>query len=202
MITPSRMRGVSLIELAITLSVLALSVFLAVPSWQQLQQKRDVTAAAEQLAAFLQTVQGAAVLHNEQLTVSLVHNDATDWCVGATLGGAACDCTVDDPIDSAYCAIDEAAQRVIQAPSGLSRMPGHSADTAFTFEPVRGLMINADLGNRHYFNLATEHNEFGLRVNMHPTGRVRICNFSTAGPVPGYADCPADGGFGISGTSP
>lgn len=199
---PSRMRGVSLIELAVTLSVLALAVSLAVPSWQQLQQKRDVTAAAEELAAFLQTAQGTAVRRNEQLTVSLVHNDAADWCVGATLGGAACDCTIDDSTDAAYCTIDGAPQRVGQGSSSLSQMPGHSTDMAFTFEPVRGLMINADLGNQHYFNLATEDSNFGLRVSMHPTGRVRICSLDADSPVPGYANCPADIILGITGTSP
>lgn len=191
MTIPSRMRGVSLIELAVTLSVIAVAVTLAVPSWEQLRQKRDVSAAAEELAAFLQSAQGAAVLHNEPLTVSLVHNNATDWCVGATLGAAACDCTIDDPANASFCQIGGAPLRIGQAESSLSQMAGHSTDTAFTFEPVRGLMINADLGNRHYFNLASEDDRFGLQVDMHPTGRVRICNVVLDTPVPGYANCPA-----------
>ena len=187
----SRMRGVTLIELAVTLSVLALAVTLAVPSWQQLRQKRDVTATAEGLAAFLLNIQSSAVLHNNELTVSLMRDDSTHWCLGAALGAVACDCSVSDPDDPSYCSIVGAKTVITPSPSSVSRMTGHGLDTAFTFEPTRGLMIDEDLRNPHFFDLVSKDSMFGLRVSMHPTGSVQVCNFDLATPVPGYDACPA-----------
>lgn len=190
MINSSRIRGVSLIEVAVTLSVLAMVVSLALPSYEKLRQKRDITSAGEELAAFLQSTRGVSVLTNQPLTVSLVQSGRTAWCVGARLGATACDCSISDIANADYCQIDGAPQIVAHDPSSLSQLVGHSVDTQFTFEPVRGLMINADLGNAHFFLLDSENEDYGLRIEMLPTGRVRVCSYDSDKTVPGYDPCP------------
>jgi type IV fimbrial biogenesis protein FimT len=190
--TVSRKEGFSLIEVMVTLVVLAIGLAMAFPSWEQSTQKRRLTSAAEQLASFLSEAQGSAIKHNRELTVSLQHTSATEWCLGAVLGGTACDCTVTDPTDAAFCAIDGAPQVLDQSLFGTTEMPDHSADTTFSFEPIRGIMANADLGNVHSYNLLSENSQFALQVNVLPTGRIRLCGYDSDKRVPGYAECPVE----------
>lgn len=198
----SRNGGFSLIEVMVTLVVLAIGLAMAFPNWEQSTQKRRLTSSAEQLASFLSEAQGSAIKHNSELTVSLQHTNATQWCLGAVLGGTACDCTVTDTTNASFCAIDGAPQVLDQSLFGTTAMPAHSTDTTFTFEPIRGIMASADLGNEHSYNLLSENSQFALQVNVLPTGRIRVCGYDSAKKVPGYADCPVqaepdDGGFGF-----
>lgn len=186
----SRREGFTLVELAVALAVLAIAISLAVPSWNQVSQKRLVTSSAVQLAAFLSVAQGNAVKSNDELTISLLHSAPEDWCVGATLGSAACDCTETDPASASYCDVNGAPQILRSSEHQLSDMAAHSADTSFTFEPIRGFMSNADLGPMHYFNLVSPGGDFGLQVKVLPTGHARLCNYDTTKRVPGYVDCP------------
>ncbi|HSM69599.1 MAG TPA: GspH/FimT family pseudopilin [Xanthomonadales bacterium] len=200
----SRKEGFSLIEVMVTLVVLAIGLAMAFPNWEQSTQKRRLTSSAEQLAAFLSEAQGSAIKHNSELTVSLQHVSATEWCLGAVLGGTACDCTVTDTTNASFCAIDGAPQVLEQSLFGTTEMPAHSTDTTFTFEPIRGIMANADLGNAHSYDLVSENDQFALQVNVLPTGRIRVCGYDSDKKVPGFADCPVeavedpdDGGFGF-----
>jgi type IV fimbrial biogenesis protein FimT len=190
--------GFSLIEIMVTLAVLALAISLALPSWDQATQKRRLTSAAEQLASFLSDVQSSAIKHNSSLTVSLVHNSDSDWCLGAVLGSAACNCTVTDPSNAAFCAIDGAPAVLDQVSFGTTEMPAHSSDTSFSFEPIRGIMASADLGTPHSYNLLSANHDFGLQVNVLPTGRIRICNYDSDRQVPGYQPCTAAPLFGVT----
>lgn len=192
--TASRKEGFSLIEVMVTLVVLAIGLAMAFPNWEQSTQKRRLTSSAEQLASFLTEAQGSAIKHNSELTVSLQHTNATQWCLGAVLGGTACDCTVTDTTNASFCAIDGAPQVLDQSLFGTTAMPAHSTDTTFTFEPIRGIMASADLGNEHSYNLLSANSQFALQVNVLPTGRVRVCAYDSAKKVPGYADCPVEDG--------
>lgn len=200
--TASRKEGFSLIEVMVTLVVVAIGLAMAFPSWEQSTQKRRLTSAAEQLASFLSEAQGSAIKHNRELTVSLQYVSATQWCLGAALGSAsaACDCTITDTMDASFCAIDGAPQVLDQSLFGTIEMPAPdpSTDTTFSFEPIRGIMANADLGEPHFYNLVSENSQFALQVHVLPTGRIRVCGFDPDKKVPGYADCPVEeGGFGF-----
>jgi type IV fimbrial biogenesis protein FimT len=187
----SRMRGVSLIEVVITVSVVSIAIGLAVPSWDQINQKRQVTGAAENLASFMSDMQSSAIRRNERLTIALQHAGTDEWCVGAVLGDTPCDCRVTDPASSSYCSIDGSARIVASGDNSLAGMISHSADTAFTYEPVRGLMSNPDLATTHFFNLRSADQRYSLQVNVLPTGYIRICSNDSGKRVPGYFDCAA-----------
>ena len=96
--------GFTLIELMITVTVVAVLATLALPSYSTFIEKRKTIGGAEELAAFMMLARGEAAKHNQQTTVSFVRTDATNWCVGTIFGSVACDCTVaaDDP---SYCAL-------------------------------------------------------------------------------------------------
>ena len=101
----SRHRGFSLVEVMMSIVLLALSVALAMPSFRDMVEKRQVTNGAEQIAALINSAQGVAVKTNQVVTVSY-HRDADDdWCVGATLGATACDCEQTTTTAADYCQI-------------------------------------------------------------------------------------------------
>lgn len=56
--------GFTLIELLVVITLIGVSVTLAVPSWQQASQKRRLTDATEQVAPFLAVAQSQAQKRN------------------------------------------------------------------------------------------------------------------------------------------
>jgi len=184
-----RTGGFSLIEFGVVLAILAIALTFAVPSWKEGRNRHQLTSTTEQVAAFLSTVQGASVRQNDALTVRLIHHSSTDWCIGVAPRGVNCDCTVTDPGNASFCAVSGLPEIVRSEDFKLTLMPGHSSDTSFTFEPARGLMINADLGTQHFFNFASEDTKFALRVDVLPTGRINVCNFDPDRRVFHYDDC-------------
>jgi len=198
-INHSRIKGVSLIEVLTTISMIAIGLTLALPSWEYSRNKRHLTGTTEQLAGFFTNAQSVAIKHNDRLTVNLMQSTSVDWCVGAVLGDIACDCTESDLTSESYCDIDGAPWVLGNGSFKLSEMSAHSPDTTFTFEPVRGLMVSEDLGLKHFFNLVSENDHFGLQVTVRPTGLVHVCSFDAAREVPGYAECSASLNTGIGG---
>lgn len=186
---PQRMGGATLIEIAVTLSILAIVIAFSLPSWKEGINRRELISTTEQISAFLSNVQGASIKMNEALTVRLMHTSSTNWCIGISPQRVNCDCTVTDPENSSYCAVDGMPQILKHEDFSKSSMTGHSTDTSYTFEPVRGFMVNADLGTQHFFNLVSDNDKYALRVNVLPTGQIRACNFDLTKPVFGYEDC-------------
>ena len=184
-----RNEGFTLVETLTALSVIAISLTLAVPSWNESRQKRHLIGASVELTAFLSSAQGLAVLHDDDVTVHMVNKNITDWCLGVTLGVSPCDCSIEDSSNDAYCAIGGARQAVSHADYAMTKLLSHSSETSFTFDHVRGILGQEDLRASHYFNLVTQNNQFGLQVNVQPTGRVTVCSFDSASGVPGFVIC-------------
>ena len=108
--TPS---GFTVIELMITIAVLAIVFSLALPSYRAIIEKRQVTSGAEQATAFFSTVKSIAVKRNEDIGLYI---DPNAGCLGfRVIDGASCDCSLDVPdagltlaelAGSDYCAVD------------------------------------------------------------------------------------------------
>lgn len=195
----SNNKGFTVIELMITIGVLAVLMSLALPSYRAIIEKRHVTSGAEQLAAFLSVAQMEAVKRSENVTVSLGWTDNETWCVGTVIGTTACDCTNTDP-DTADCKIDSQV-RIIDD-SNLN-YPGivDSIDTDghFIFDPARGLVFDSDVSASYdaaELNLLSDDGTYALKVQVTSTGRVKICSASGDKAVPGYHLCTEDIGGG------
>ena len=190
-IYPQRMEGTTLIEVAVVLSILAIALAFSLPSWKEGINRRELISTAEQLSAFLSSVQSNSVKLNDALTVRLMHTSSTDWCIGISPDTVNCDCTITDPEAASYCAVAGMPQIISHKDFSKSLMSGHSTDTSFTFDPVRGFMINADLGTQHFFNLVSEDDNYALQVSILPTGRIKSCNYDPNRPVFGFDNCSA-----------
>ena len=201
--------GFTLVELMITIVITAIALALAVPSWENLVQKRQVTSAAEEIASFLMHSQSQAIKSNQQVTVTVKRNaGGTSWCVGAMdeearddNGGDPCECDLADDTEdvTARCTIEGEVARVADFNFEKFTMSGsgvegvENLDFYFNFDPVRGLKIEDDGisvdGDNHAVTLATNNENWALQVEVTVTGRVNICNPDSSKKVPGFDLC-------------
>ena len=200
-------KGFTLIELVIVMVIVAIGVALAVPSFENITQKRQATSEAEQLAAFLSIAQSEAIKWNEEVRVNFDYTSSDDWCISAATGTTVCDCTVsvdpditDEPRTDTFCDIggahdvtgalqtmDNSAFNKSELPSGAPNV-----DKSFSFDPVRGSMTATDLASSlaaRTFLVESTNSSYQLTVEISVVGRVRICNADSTKRVPGYPNC-------------
>lgn len=186
-------KGFTLLELMIVMVVVAIGVALAVPSFQDVLERRETTAQAEELSAFLAYAQSEAIKSNDMISVQLTYTDANNWCIGANEGIAGCDCRETDTGAENFCSLNGVVKILSSATHTRSSMSAHSTDTLFAFDPIRGTMVAGDLGNNHGFTLQSDNANWSLQVDIGVTGRIIICNPDTLKKVPGYKACPVVG---------
>lgn len=185
----SRNRGFSLVEVMMSIVLLAIGMALALPSYRDMVEKRQVTNGAEQVAAFINTAQGVAMKTNQVVTVSYSHAGADDWCIGAVTGDTACDCEQTNTEAGDFCQI--ASQQFILDDSianDRALMFDMVGDGSFAYDPVRGLFN--DLNDSLTLQLRSNSEDFRLNLVVSNTGRVILCSASATHSIPGYEVCP------------
>lgn len=205
--TKATSKGFTMLELMIVMVIIAIGVALATPTYENIVQKRRVTGAAEEIAAFLALAQGEAIKRNEVVAVSTKRaGDGATWCLGAMIKTAAtdhCECDSTTTGDADYCDFNNtgagAAQLINQvgfdkftmSDSGLPCTDNN--DFNFNFDPIRGTKVldsGTIDGNLHEITLISSNTNYSLKVDVSVTGRVRVCNPDSNKKVPGFDDCP------------
>jgi Tfp pilus assembly protein FimT len=168
--------------------LMGIGVALALPSYRDMVEKRQVTNAAEQLASFVNTAQGISMKRNRDVTIKYKYQDADLWCVGATLDA---DCTCLDPEAEDYCEIDSQAFVLDNSHTGsleLLHSMGTESEGFYSFEPERGLASGTVLPLT--MELRSPSGEFRLNLMVNQVGRVLLCSGDDSHAVPGYGRCP------------
>lgn len=170
-------QGFTLIEMMVTVAVLAIIVSIAAPSFNSFFDRYRVKRAADTLSSFLINAKSEAIKRNKNVS-AVITGSGTTWCVGMT-ESSTCNCSTANA-----CQI-EGADRVINSTSfnGV-KLLGPDTGHAFEFKTQRGAVTGFDTVQLESANGA----KVNVRVSM--VGRIKLCSPSGTGNMGGYSLCP------------
>lgn len=171
---PSAVRGFTLVEMMITIAIIAITAMIAAPSFNAFFDKYRVKRAAETVSAFLVNTKSEAVKRNKTVNAVITVSGAT-WCAGMT-EAATCDCTT-----AGACQIDGVDRVVSSATFKGVELNGPDTGHVFNFKPI---LRDVDT------DTVELESADGLKLNVVVSrfGRIRLC--SPSGSVGGYPVCP------------
>lgn len=169
--------GVTLVEMAVVMSIVAVTLGTVAPGLRDLLDRRRLDGAATRLAADLQRVRTEAVARNQPVRISFhVLPDASCWIVHTGLSSQ-CDCRGDGP---ATCRGDARQIKTVRLLAedrvGLQANMG-----SIVFDPLHG--TGTPTGTLRL----TGRDGRAIHHVVNVMGRVRSC--SPAGAVPSYRAC-------------
>ena len=178
--TPPAARGITLIELAIVVAVVAVTASAAAPALGAFIETRRIDGIASQLALDLQEARAEAIRRRSGVRFT-VHQAAWGSCYVVHTGSASqCRC---EPTGRALCDGGAQALRTVQLDAG-GRLGVQANVASIRFDPLHGTATPAGTLKVTAASGRTVHQV----VNV--MGRVRSCTVPGAAPaVPGYRPC-------------
>lgn len=186
-------RGFTLIELMVTIAVLAIIMVLAAPSFNDFFQRYRLRGAADDVASLLVTARTEAMSRNRDVAVVFNGSDSA-WCVGAVSAadpGApgqavtavpACDC------DSGDCRIGGRITEVNGSNyAGVTRV---ATPAAFVFDRLTGAVRPLTAAGTTSFK--SQNQTYTLAVAVSPLGRGQLCVPTGNPAMAGFPTCGAN----------
>jgi prepilin-type N-terminal cleavage/methylation domain-containing protein len=168
-------RGLTLLELMVTVSIIAIVVLIGAPAVKNTQKTMQLKGAVEASYFAFQHARSAAISAGADVTVSIT--SGTNWCVGISDGGD-CDCNTLNA-----CTLNGVEQLVKSTDFSHVSMQSLSFGAANTavFDGVRGLSIGS-AGSTVFTDGSND-----AKLILSNMGRVRIC--ITEGDLGSYSPC-------------
>lgn len=181
--------GVTLIELMVALSVLAILATVAAPSFARFMEKSRLRGAADEMASLIASARGEAVKRGRDVTISM-GGTAAAWCIGANEAptpavaaqfatSAACDCTV-----STACLVD-GGRRVVSS-GEYGGVTASAVTASLTIDGKVGSVVGLSSTS---VTLTSAGSNFQLQLTVSPLGQTRVCVPSGQTAIPGYPSC-------------
>lgn len=199
-------RGFTLVELMIVITVAAVGITLAVPSFNDLIERKALGGAAEAAYEQLQRARSQAVKRSKPIIVDF-HVSGTNWAIAFTdkMGG----CNAEDNSLFTGCTVDEDNNAANFSPQLLMKISGSD------YKNITMSKVNPGFANPAIWSggctTATLHDEracfdflrglsrtgafdftsanYTLRVEVDQLGRVNVCVPSTKKDIVGYDGC-------------
>lgn len=176
----SRAFGVTLIELIVTILVLAILVTLAAPSFRDLRERRALRGVADGIAGTIALAKEEAMKRDQVVRVEF-SNFGSAVCVGATTA-ATCDCAAASSCSIAAYPSSIKELRMVETKTAPSFT---GSGTGFSIDPKTGML--SDPTNTGELELKTSLG-YALRVRVNAMARSRICSSGTES-IPGVKPC-------------
>jgi type IV fimbrial biogenesis protein FimT len=181
---PRAVRGFTLIELMVTLTVVVVLLIVAVPSFQAVRQRAAVRGAAEQTVGFWNQARLEAAKRNTWVKVGLIQsNSGGTYCLGAATttakdDTAPCNCTNATSCDIARLGINQSEWRGVtlqRSTIGAADWPTATSPLAAVIEPKQGALGMANQAGYIAFTAPAGRRTYHLRVNIDQFGRAAVC---------------------------
>ncbi|MDT8406825.1 MAG: GspH/FimT family pseudopilin [Methylococcales bacterium] len=153
--------GFTALELMITVSIAAIVMVVAVPSYQGVLERNRLKQVLEGYKVDLQLTRTEALKRQTPVVISRKAGAAGAWCYGLTVKND-CDCAVSDSTAADFCEL----KRIDSANFGAIALAAQSANTN-TFDPRRGTTGASGV------TFTSE--QYAGRVIVSNTGRVKSC---------------------------
>lgn len=170
-------RGVTLVESAITMSVLVIVVGLVAPSFGQAREHRHLEGAAAQLETDIQFARSLAVALNEPVRMSFETGAGASCYVVHTGKANACSCAADG---SAACTGTAESHKAVRF-DAATPLQLQSGSHSIVFDPTKGTVTPTATVRLQGRSGAAIHQVVNIM------GRVRSC--SPAPALPGFRRC-------------
>lgn len=202
----NRNRGFTVVELMIVITVVAVGITLAVPSFHDLVERKAVGGAAEAAYEQLQIARSQAVKRSKAMIVDF-NIDGTNWAIGVTDKMAGCN--AEDTSGTGLCTIDynndlgiADADNVVKRIEGADYKDITMSQTTVFVNPTAfsGDCVGATLNDQRacfdfvrgyartgVFDFASAN--YKLRVQVTRMGHVNICIPPNEKKIVGYDDC-------------
>ena len=180
----SKTRGFTLIELIVTVSIVAILAALAVPSFTSLFARKRVEGLASELVTDLQYARSEAVQRNTLVQVTLgtncyvIHALPTSAIIASNRT-----CT---QTGSPTVILGETVLKNVQVAAGTSASFAPTSGNIF-FDPVRGLATISS--GTDAITASSTTGSWALAAVLTVTGRVKTCVPSGSPSIAGYSSC-------------
>jgi len=180
-------KGVTLIELMVTIVIMGILLALAVPSFNDMFKQHRLIGAAEALVGNLNYAKSESIKRADKVTLSVIRSTASSWCYGL-VSGDNCNCTTGN---SCYIdlnndgAVSGGELKTVSSTAfpGIVISSPTAGNTTVKFTAARGTAVT---GKTIEFQ---SDNGLTLQVIVSSYGRIRLCSPTGSGKVSGFEDC-------------
>lgn len=186
----SRVAGFTLIELMVTLAVLAVVLAAAVPSFTDFMDKYRLRGAVDDVISVVSNARAEAVKSDRDVNIT-VDGTTAAWCVGANaadtplpgeeaVGAIACDCT-----NAAQCLVGGARLAV-----DAGKHPGVAVDAvgdSFSFDSKLGTITPLGTTTATF---RSPSGKYAMQLDVNALGQASVCQPSSEPVIAGVPTCP------------
>lgn len=183
--------GFTMVELMITVGVIALLAAIAVPSMYTTAQKRRVQGAAESMYLMMTQARSESIKRSKDMYFRTSGENSIDWAFGITDNATGCDPTIIDASDSSACTIadfdndgNDNDTYLIRADSEDFPNIWMGTGNDITFDWTTGTASATS------YTFTDNSSGYRLKVSVGNIGRVRMCIPESSDPaIGGYKGC-------------